>query len=140
MCVSMCVCCIYTTQALAFLAHLAEARGVWGPFLVVSPASTLHNWDKELSSFTPGFKVRVAITNDPCSSSHGRTQQMYRPDAALRIRRPLGGISHTTLGAKTTNVPECLITSLLLLPLLLLLFRCIVLCCAGAAVLGVAGR
>lgn len=44
-------------QALAFLAHLAEARGVWGPFLVVAPASTLHNWDKELSSFTPGFKV-----------------------------------------------------------------------------------
>ncbi|WIA08331.1 hypothetical protein OEZ85_007772 [Tetradesmus obliquus] len=46
-----------TVQALAFLAHLAEARGVWGPFLVVAPASTLHNWDKELSSFTPGFKV-----------------------------------------------------------------------------------
>jgi DNA helicase INO80 len=45
-------------QALAFLCHLAEARGVWGPFLVVAPASTLHNWDKELSSFTPGFKVQ----------------------------------------------------------------------------------
>jgi len=40
------------------LAHLAEARGVWGPFLVVAPASTLHNWDRELSQFTPGFKVR----------------------------------------------------------------------------------
>jgi hypothetical protein len=46
-------------QALAFLCHLAEARGVWGPFLVVAPASTLHNWDKELSQFTPGFKVRT---------------------------------------------------------------------------------
>lgn len=41
-----------------FLAHLAEARGVWGPFLVVAPASTLHNWDRELQQFTPGFKVR----------------------------------------------------------------------------------
>jgi DNA helicase INO80 len=56
----MCVayaCVRAAVQALAFLAHLAEARGVWGPFLVVAPASTLHNWDKELSSFTPGFKV-----------------------------------------------------------------------------------
>lgn len=40
------------------MAHLAEARGVWGPFLVVAPASTLHNWDRELQQFTPGFKVR----------------------------------------------------------------------------------
>jgi hypothetical protein len=46
------------TQAMAFLAHLAEARGVWGPFLVVSPASTLHNWDNELHTFLPEFKVR----------------------------------------------------------------------------------
>lgn len=43
-----------------FLQHLAEARGVWGPFLVVAPASTLHNWDRELQQFTPGFKVREA--------------------------------------------------------------------------------
>lgn len=32
-----------TIQALAFLCHLAEAKDMWGPFLVVSPASTLPN-------------------------------------------------------------------------------------------------
>jgi SNF2 family DNA or RNA helicase len=43
------------------MAHLAEARGVWGPFLVVAPASTLHNWDRELQQFTPGFKVCLSL-------------------------------------------------------------------------------
>lgn len=47
----------FTPQAMAFLAHLAESRGVWGPFLVISPASTLHNWDRELHTFLPEFKV-----------------------------------------------------------------------------------
>lgn len=33
--------------------HLA----VWGPFLIISPASTLHNWQQELAKFVPDFKV-----------------------------------------------------------------------------------
>ena len=46
-----------TVQTIAFLAHLAEQYGIWGPFLVVSPASTLHNWQQELARFLPAFKV-----------------------------------------------------------------------------------
>ena len=42
-------------QALAFLAHVAESYGVWGPFLVVTPASTLHNWQQEVARFLPAF-------------------------------------------------------------------------------------
>jgi len=45
-----------TVQALAFLAHTAESYGVWGPFLVVTPASTLHNWQQEIARFVPDFK------------------------------------------------------------------------------------
>jgi len=45
-----------TVQALAFLAHVAETYGVWGPFLVVTPASTLHNWQQEIAKFVPDFK------------------------------------------------------------------------------------
>ena len=46
-----------TIQALAFLCHLAEAKGMWGPFLVVSPASTLPNWADELKRFAPQLKL-----------------------------------------------------------------------------------
>lgn len=31
--------------------------GVWGPFLIVSPSSTLHNWQQEIARFVPSFKV-----------------------------------------------------------------------------------
>lgn len=46
-----------TVQSIAFLGHIAEQYGVWGPFLVISPASTLHNWQQEVQRFVPEFKV-----------------------------------------------------------------------------------
>lgn len=46
-----------TVQCIAFMCHVAERLGVWGPFLVVSPASTLHNWQQEMERFVPSFKV-----------------------------------------------------------------------------------
>ncbi|KAF9764578.1 Chromatin-remodeling ATPase INO80 [Nosema granulosis] len=46
-----------TVQSIALLAHLAETEDNWGPFLIVTPASTLHNWDQELAKFLPQFKV-----------------------------------------------------------------------------------
>lgn len=46
-----------TIQAIALLSHLSSARGIWGPFLVVCPSSTLHNWQAELSRFCPCLKV-----------------------------------------------------------------------------------
>lgn len=46
-----------TVQSIAFLCHVAENYGVWGPFLIISPASTLHNWQQEMQRFVPSFKV-----------------------------------------------------------------------------------
>ena len=46
-----------TVQALAMLAHIAENYNIWGPFLVITPASTLHNWQQEIAKFIPTFKV-----------------------------------------------------------------------------------
>ncbi|RWS17785.1 DNA helicase INO80-like isoform X2 [Dinothrombium tinctorium] len=46
-----------TVQTIAFLATLAEKHKIWGPFLIVAPASTLHNWQQEFSRFTPKFKL-----------------------------------------------------------------------------------
>ncbi|CAL1526196.1 unnamed protein product [Lymnaea stagnalis] len=46
-----------TVQSIAFLAYLAEVQSIWGPFLIIAPASTLHNWQQEVTRFTPKFKV-----------------------------------------------------------------------------------
>lgn len=46
-----------TVQSISVLAYLAEHHNIWGPYLVVTPASTLHNWQQEISKFVPEFKV-----------------------------------------------------------------------------------
>jgi DNA helicase INO80 len=44
-------------QSISLLSYLAETHDIWGPFLVVAPASTLHNWQQELTRFVPGLKA-----------------------------------------------------------------------------------
>ena len=46
-----------TIQAIAFLGHLAEEKNIWGPYLIISPSSTLHNWIHEFEKFLPMLKV-----------------------------------------------------------------------------------
>lgn len=46
-----------TVQSIALLCHLVEVEKVKGPFLIITPSSTLHNWAKELEKFVPSFKV-----------------------------------------------------------------------------------
>jgi DNA helicase INO80 len=46
-----------TIQTIALLGHLSSNKGIWGPFLIVCPSSTLHNWQAELDRFCPALKV-----------------------------------------------------------------------------------
>lgn len=39
------------------MAYLAEVHNIWGPFLVIAPASTLHNWQQEITKFVPALKA-----------------------------------------------------------------------------------
>lgn len=46
-----------TIQCISFLGHLAEEKNIWGPHLIISPSSTLHNWVHEFEKFCPTLKV-----------------------------------------------------------------------------------
>ncbi|PJF19656.1 hypothetical protein PSACC_00524 [Paramicrosporidium saccamoebae] len=46
-----------TIQAISLMAHLAETHNIWGPFLVIAPASTLHNWQQEIARFVPSLRA-----------------------------------------------------------------------------------
>ncbi|EPS42587.1 hypothetical protein H072_3396 [Dactylellina haptotyla CBS 200.50] len=46
-----------TVQSISVMAYLAEYHNIWGPFLVIAPASTLHNWQQEVMKFVPDLKV-----------------------------------------------------------------------------------
>jgi chromatin-remodeling ATPase INO80 len=46
-----------TVQSISVMSYLAETHNIWGPFLVIAPASTLHNWQQEIAKFVPTLKV-----------------------------------------------------------------------------------
>lgn len=53
-------------QAIALLAYLAEEKNIRGPFLVVAPGSTLHNWDREtflLSTRAGGLGINLTAAD-----------------------------------------------------------------------------
>jgi DNA helicase INO80 len=46
-----------TVQSISVMSYLAENHNIWGPFLVIAPSSTLHNWQQEIAKFVPTLKV-----------------------------------------------------------------------------------
>ena len=46
-----------TVQSISVMSYLAEKHNIWGPFLVIAPSSTLHNWQQEITRFVPDLKV-----------------------------------------------------------------------------------
>lgn len=52
-----------TVQSISFLGYLAEKENIWGPFLVITPASTIYNWETEFKKFIPEFRTIVYYGN-----------------------------------------------------------------------------
>ena len=50
-----------TLQTISLFCHVAEVEKDAGPFLVIAPLSTLHNWKREVERFAPGFPVKVKL-------------------------------------------------------------------------------
>ncbi|GAA95992.1 uncharacterized protein L969DRAFT_96725 [Mixia osmundae IAM 14324] len=63
-----------TLQTISFMAYLRE-KGVWGPFLIVCPLSTLANWVNEFERFTPSIPV-VLYHGTPAERASLRSSRM----------------------------------------------------------------
>ncbi|KAF8396193.1 hypothetical protein HHK36_017806 [Tetracentron sinense] len=77
-----------TIQAMAFLAHLAEEKNIWGPFLVVAPASVLNNWADEISRFCPNLKTLPywgGLQERTILRKNINPKRLYRRDAGFHI-------------------------------------------------------
>ncbi|KAJ6831477.1 DNA helicase INO80-like [Iris pallida] len=77
-----------TIQAMAFLAHLAEEKDIWGPFLVVAPSSVLNNWADEISRFCPDLKTLPywgGLPERNILRKNINPKRLYRRDAGFHI-------------------------------------------------------
>ncbi|KAK3359468.1 INO80-like protein [Lasiosphaeria hispida] len=78
-----------TVQSISVMAYLAEKYDIWGPFLVVAPASTLHNWQQEIAKFVPQFKVLpywgTAGDRKVLRKFWDRKHTTYKKDAAFHV-------------------------------------------------------
>nr|XP_043609117.1 chromatin-remodeling ATPase INO80 [Erigeron canadensis] len=77
-----------TIQAMAFLAHLAEVKNIWGPFLVVAPTSVLNNWADEIGRFCPALKTLPywgGIQERTVLRKNINPKRLYRRDASFHI-------------------------------------------------------
>jgi DNA helicase INO80 len=78
-----------TVQSISVMAYLAEKHDIWGPFLVVAPASTLHNWQQEIAKFVPEFKILpywgTAPDRKVLRKFWDRKHSTYRKDAAFHV-------------------------------------------------------
>jgi hypothetical protein len=78
-----------TIQSISLLAYLAEHHGIWGPFLVIAPASTLHNWQQELQRFVPRLKAipywGVPKDREVLRKIWSRKNQTFNEDSPFHI-------------------------------------------------------
>lgn len=71
-----------TVQALAFLAHLAESKGIWGPFLIIASEDVHSKLQQEFKKFIPDFVVSVYTGNAPVSENR-KYRKIYLEEKGL---------------------------------------------------------
>ncbi len=80
------------------LALSKQNYNLWGPFLIVTPASTLHNWTQEFAKFMPEFRLvpywgspaerkilRRFWSTNPHSGGGGSSPLLGTPQAAFHV-------------------------------------------------------
>ena len=77
-----------TVQSISLLAYLAERHQIYGPFIVVTPASTLHNWQQEITKFCPSLKVLPYwgnINDRTMLRKYWNVKKLGQPDAPFHV-------------------------------------------------------
>ncbi|KAI8597490.1 SNF2 family N-terminal domain-containing protein, partial [Dissophora ornata] len=77
-----------TVQSISLMAYLAETQNIWGPFLVIAPASTLHNWQQEFTKFTPELKALPYwgnMNDRKTLRKFWQKKQVYSKDAPFHV-------------------------------------------------------
>eukprot|EP01028_Stygiella_incarcerata_P005798 TRINITY_DN24069_c0_g1_i3.p1 TRINITY_DN24069_c0_g1~~TRINITY_DN24069_c0_g1_i3.p1 ORF type:complete len:1230 (-),score=366.03 TRINITY_DN24069_c0_g1_i3:357-3707(-) len=77
-----------TVQTVCFLSYLSEVKGIWGPFLIIAPTSTLHNWRQEIMRFCPHYKVLPywgVEKERKILRQCWKPRSLYRKDAAIHV-------------------------------------------------------
>ena len=59
-----------TLQTISLLGYLHEYRGITGPYIVIVPKSTLHNWMNEFRKWCPVLRA---------TKFHGNQEERVRP-------------------------------------------------------------
>lgn len=77
-----------TLQTISFLAHL-RGKGVWGPFLIVAPLSTIANWVTEFERFTPGIPAMMYHAQGKPERAQLRKQLRYPASAEEKRAFPV---------------------------------------------------
>jgi DNA helicase INO80 len=77
-----------TVQSISFLSYLAGSKDIWGPFLIVAPNSTLHQWQQEVTRFCPELKVLPywgSAKERQILRQFWTSKQMYTKDAPFHV-------------------------------------------------------
>ncbi len=99
-------CGLLLTHPFLYVQH----QNTWGPFLIVSPASTLHNWQQEASRFVPRLKVCTPHTSH--TLTHSRPHISHTLTHSHRHYRtgvvPLRGKWFASIGTRNSCVKRVL--------------------------------
>jgi len=76
-----------TCQSISFLSHLYHSYGIYGPFLVVAPLSTITAWYREFRRWAPDLNTIVYVG---------------RPDSRETLR--MHEFFHTTSGNRRGSI------------------------------------
>ena len=100
-----------TIQTLSLLNFLCEKQQIEGPFLVVAPATTLLNWQKECNVWVPALNSVVYIGNQDSREIIRKKEFFFNKAATLAGSKGVDKRGKTLTNLKTITKFNILITS-----------------------------